>query len=245
MLFLTHHKCASAWLSGVMHSYWAVQRGEPVLHSYHSDFWPEDAGRYRYVMLINAHYPFLRERIGRAVHVVRNPLAIVVSSYFSHLLSHPVDRWPALAAQRSHLARLSKEEGLRRTIEFVSTADGFDDGVVGPLCGLRHFDYDDDRILTLRMEDLVARPRELLPAAMRFLGTECPADLVAQLDDHSFEKKTGGRAPGTVVPDAHYRSGHPNDWMEHLPIAEARRVVADHAPFMARFYPETVELLKP
>ena len=244
MLFLTHHKCGSAWLTGVLHAHYADRLGAAVYHSDRSDEFPDDPSAYRYCALINADYPFLKDRIRRAVHVVRNPLAIVVSAYFSHLLSHPTDRWPHLAAQRERLRGLSKADGLQATFEFVSSPTAFDHRAVGPLWGLAHFDYDDPRILTIRMEDLVAYPAVVLPRACEFLGEPCPADLLARLDEHTFERKTGGRQAGDVDPAAHYRSGNPSDWVRHLSFDAARAISQEHADFMERFYPETAALLR-
>lgn len=242
MLFLTHHKCASAWLSSVLHSYYVQRQQQRVFHSYKSREFPENPSDYRYLLLINADYPFLRDKITRAVHVIRDPLSVVVSAYFSHLSVHPVDRWPLLAAQRQRLQSLSEEEGLEATFEFLSSP-AFDDGVVGPLWGMSHFDYDDNRILTIRMEDLVATPQLVLPRAFSFLGKACPAELLSQLDDHSFKIKSGGRDPGTVDTASHYRSGNPTDWVNHLSLACARTIYHAHKPFMDRFYPTTAAML--
>ena len=242
MLFLTHHKCASAWLTSVLHTYYAQQQRHPVFHSYKSDEFPENPSAYRYLLLINADYPFLRDKIKRAVHVIRNPLSVVVSAYFSHLFVHPVDKWPLLAAQRQRLHGLSEEEGMEATFEFLSSP-AFDDGVAGPLWGMSHFDYDDDRVLTVRMEDLVAAPQMVLSRSLFFLGEECPADLLSQLNGHAFKVKSGGRDPGTVDPTSHYRSGNPSDWVNHLSLPCARAIYRAHEPFMDRFYPTTAALL--
>jgi hypothetical protein len=242
VLFVTHHKCASAWLTSVLHSYYAQRQRERVFHSYKSEEFPANPSDYRYLLLINADYRFLRDKITRAVHVVRNPLAVVVSAYFSHLFVHPVDKWPLLAAQRQRLQEISEEEGMEATFEFLSRP-AFDDGVVGPLWGMSHFDYDDDRVLTVRMEDLVATPHVVLSRAFSFLGEACPADLLSQLDGHSFKIKSGGRDPGMVDPTSHYRSGNPTDWVNHLSLMCARTIYHSHKPFMDRFYPMTAAML--
>ncbi len=243
MLFLTHHKCGSAWLSDVLHSYYSGRLREPVHHSACSTEFPDNPAAYRYCALVNAHYPFLRERISRAVHIIRNPLAIVVSAYFSHLSSHPTDGWPQLARQRELLRELPKQQGLLATFDFISSPTEFDHRAVGPLWGLAHFDYDDPRILTVRMEDLVAYPAVILPRAFDFLGHPSPAELLALLDEHTFERKAQGRRPGDVDPTAHYRSGNPSDWVQHLSFDAARKMYRAHANFMDRFYPESAALL--
>ena len=163
-----------------------------------------------------------------------------------HLATHPTERWPQLAAQREKLQRLSKAAGLEATVQVLSGPQGFYDeaAVVGPLWALRHFDYDDPRILTVRMEDLVAAPATVLPECMAFLGAECPGDLLTQLSQHSFEAKTGGRKPGVVDASSHYRSGDPSDWINHLSRDSALGILTDHAPFMDRFYPASVALFQ-
>ena len=96
----------------------------------------------------------------RGFHVVRDPRDVLVSAYFSHRFSHPTDQWPALEEHRSQLQEASKEEGLLMEMEFSRWV--FEQ--------MYSWDYDQENVLELRMEDVTARPVEHFAEIARFLG---------------------------------------------------------------------------
>ncbi|MGC4002446.1 MAG: sulfotransferase domain-containing protein [Pirellulales bacterium] len=241
-IFMTHHKCASAWLSDVFHDYYCVRRGLPAYATHRSDEFPPDAARFQFLIFGNASWNFLKDKVDRAVHIVRNPLAILVSSYFSHIKTHPIDTWPLLAKQRKRLETLDIRRGLVATNEFIRSRDGFHEGVVGPLAAMKEFDYDDDRVLTLRMEDVVRDPTPIFERIFEHFGEHMPEDFSAHVARHDFRAKSGGRAPGQASDaGSHYRSGDPNDWAKHLTLRFARQIYQQNRELMDRYYPETVE----
>lgn len=93
----------------------------------------------------------------RGVHVIRDPRDIVVSAYFSHRNSHPTDNVPHMAQHRAALREVSQEDGLLLEMEYSSHE----------LLELAEWDYANDHILELKMEDLTASPYETFISIFR------------------------------------------------------------------------------
>lgn len=238
LIVATHHKCASNPLTRVLKTYakaknlrcLAVEGGE-------ADEVPSDC---RILVVSNATSRFCRRfSAERPVHVFRNPLDIVVSAYYSHLRTHDIRYWPELARQRKVLERLTREQGMLSTAQFLERPD-FNARVMGPLAALRTWDFDDPSFANLRMEDLVTDPFALLcAAAPGALG----ADAAPFFEDMRFERLSGGRAPGELDNFSHFRSGLPNQWLEELPRDLAVSLAETFRPMLERFYPDTLRLL--
>ena len=89
--------------------------------------------------------------------MIRDPRDIIVSAYFSHRHSHPTEGLPHLAAHRAALQEASEEEGLSLEMEFSAHE----------LRELRDWDYTNENILELKMEEMTARPYETFIAIFR------------------------------------------------------------------------------
>ena len=107
-------------------------------------------GQLDIVALTNADYSFVRNRVLSGIHVIRNPLDLICSAYYSHLSTHSLEGWPELELQRTVLKSVSKPEGLMLTLTFLERSD-FYSGAIGPLLALRHWDFSDEAFSTLRM----------------------------------------------------------------------------------------------
>jgi hypothetical protein len=176
--------------------------------------------------------------------VIRDPRDIIVSGYFSHRNSHPVDSQPLLAAHRDRLRSASLEDGLVMEMDF-SRAD---------LLELADWDYERQEILELHLEELTARPYDGFVAVFRHLGLladdeptkgsqllgiwlrrmlnrlstrrglgglrrPMPATgeiLLGAVYANRFEVKSKGRRPGTEDTASHYRKGVAGDWANHF-----------------------------
>jgi len=267
--YFGHHKCASTWIRGIVEEVLreagytysiAVDPNSPQgrgrLTDYRTTVSREglrayaDETRVDFLSCITADFEQAAALLNdsnetRGFHVIRDPRDIIVSAYFSHRNSHPVDGLPHYAKHRAALLELPKDEGLLLEMEFSAQC----------LHDIRSWDYNQDAVLELKMEDLTARPYEGFLEIFEFLGLmswdsmyrmrekaahfirtslnrfstrhplldtlRCPVPvtgemLLGRVYDHRFKKKTGGRKPGESNPNSHYRKGVAGDWINHF-----------------------------
>ena len=227
---LTHHKCASTWLMAYV-SEIARLNDLTVSATQYGDRLP--GGEADIMLLANAEYGFVSGAVAEGLHVIRNPLDVVVSAWHSHRLTHSTDGWPELEAQRTRLQAASKAEGMALTAAFIDRPD-FYAGTPGPLRAMATWDYDDPFFQTLRMEDAVAGPAATVGV---WLKERMRMDLLLPPDaDFRFERFSGERRLGDVDDTSHYRSGRPGQWRADLPPDLARRIAEDMRTVMERFY---------
>jgi hypothetical protein len=113
-----------------------------------------------FLSFINADRQYVTDLpLFRGFHVVRDPRDVLVSAYFSHKHSHPTENWPELIEHRKTLKRVSKAEGLLREMEF--SRPFFED--------MYSWNYSQENVLELRMEELTGRPMEMFVKVGRFL----------------------------------------------------------------------------
>lgn len=174
-IFFGHHKAATSWvikiLSDLAHLNGfrletintAAELDQPLINRLVS-------GRTQFLAFRNAdpaYLPALGEFVG--FHIIRDPRDILVSSYFSHLNSHPTDNWPELADHNRHLRALDQHEGLLADMAFCSDliTHGFP---VRPFACMRDWDYSRKDIMEIRYEDLITSPYDHFLEIFRFLG---------------------------------------------------------------------------
>jgi hypothetical protein len=186
-------------------------------------------------VLINADYSFVRARVAAGVHVIRNPLDLICSAYYSHLSTHPTEGWPELELQRAILQSVSRSEGMMLTLTFLECSD-FHPGIIGPLLALRHWDFSDEAFSNLRMEDVVTNINGTIGARLiETFGSELNLPDAA---DYCFERFSGGRRPGEIDNMSHYRVGRPGSWRSELPSSVATYVRSHLREVLDRYYPE-------
>jgi hypothetical protein len=167
-VFFGHHKCATGWTVGIFREI-ALHLGRTFqVINRTRDF--EDAGslgelvagdRVEVLAYSNADLEHARSLPPyRGFHVVRDPRDVLVSAYFSHRKTHGTAAWPELAAHRERLRALSKHDGLLAEMEF--TAPFFEH--------MNRWDYGQDTVLELRMEDITADPVPHFVRIAHFLG---------------------------------------------------------------------------
>jgi len=176
LAYFGHHKCASTWIDGILKQM-AIESGRKHIIVL-DQMTPHGAGElWTNAPRLQTRSPFerseLRELIdfvsadlvscitadreqaeilnpARGFHVIRDPRDIIVSAYFSHRNSHPTDGLPHLAAHRDALQETSKEEGLLLEMEFSAFE----------LRQLGDWNYANEKVLELKMEDVTTRPYE-------------------------------------------------------------------------------------
>ena len=262
--YFGHHKCASTWVwqilagvcreTGLRHRL-VVDPATPSAHGpltdYTATFEREALGRYisqtdtDLVSCINADRTQAKAlEAAKAVHVIRDPRDIIISAYFSHRNSHPVDGLPHLAEHRERLHAASKEEGILLEMDF--SAKELED--------IATWDYDQPDTLELTTEALTDRPYEgfleifsffdllewdepyrmkdrtrvFVRRALNRLGTRPGLGLLRQstkatgdlllgtVYQHRFEARARGRKVGEENPKSHYRKGVAGDWVNHF-----------------------------
>jgi hypothetical protein len=234
MLFVTHHKCASSLSGHYVHQFCGINNLSFFGHA-KGDILP--SARHDVSFLGNASYTFLAERVtAHGIHIIRNPLNVVLSAYYSHLRTHHVNGLPILAAQRGVLEQCSVEEGIALTMAFCERND-FYPATPGPLCALRQWNYDNDQFTTVRMEDFgdridLALADAMGPKAARYTWPEPHA--------FTFRAMSGGREPGVVDDRSPYRSGHPDAWRKELTKPIITYIRAHYRPILERFYPDAL-----
>ena len=172
-----------------------------------------------------------------ALHIIRNPLDIVQSAYYSHLSTHPLSGWPQLEMQRRILANCSKEDGIFLTLAFLEQHE-FYPRTPGPLHALRHWRFDDPRISTIRMEDLIADVNGVL--GNRVLESLGKNIRLPELEEFTFERVSGGRRVGEVDDTSHYRSGLAGKWRSELPEAAIAYCRQNFSTVLERYYPDAL-----
>jgi Sulfotransferase domain len=175
LCFFGHHKCGTQWIQGILREIGQElglkynfasepsqfkQNLQAFLASQKTDIFSFTNSEYEYVKNLSDF---------RGFHVVRDPRDIAISGYFSHLYSHPTEQATEHAAriqeQRDKLQALSKDEGLLQEIEFES--DVFN--------AMYSWNYSQENVLEVKMEDLMANAYNVFMEIFRFLGVVGPS----------------------------------------------------------------------
>lgn len=229
--FLSHHKCGTAWLSFVLKD---ISRLNGL--RFHETYASSDVipDRTDICLISNADYarlPFIGA--ARPLHVIRNPLSIIVSAYHSHRTTHDTDGWPELLHQRKLLQHCSVEHGMYLTLAYLERGAG------APLNDIARWQFGDTRITTVKFEDLVRNPADWLAYAIKENGYR--SLLLPEMQDYSFEKMSGGRHVGEIDDTSHYRSGSADGWRNELPKPIIQYVRTHYEGLLKGYYPESME----
>ncbi len=265
--YFGHHKCASTWIRSILREVtWAAgltleevfcpylpEKRTALITASQQRLPFEDLATYlQQQNAVFASFPIavseLVENLQtipfRGFHVVRDPRDLIVSAYFSHRYSHPIEPLPELEPHRERLAAVSKEDGLFLEMEFSAPV----------LQDMWAWPYGHPNILEVKMEALTARPYEGFVRIFEFLGLLDEGEsysarrriglfvremlnrasfryrwlkwlrrpmsvsgelLLGRVWDHRFEKKAR-RRKGEEDPRSHYRKGQPGDWRNHF-----------------------------
>lgn len=166
--YYSHHKCATGWTNSIVR--------EICLYTGHSHCTFHGSGDYTSFRGLDVlvrekgtdFLAFTNARISevgglpphRGFHVVRDPRDIIVSAYHSHLYTHGTDRWKELQSHRQNLQSLSKEEGLLKELHFSKQN----------LISMWEWDYDQEHILEIKMEELTGNPTKSFRHILSHLG---------------------------------------------------------------------------
>ena len=240
LAYFGHHKCGTVWIGKVIEGVCQSANLKIAHHHYESLFDGDiaalrDRDPFDFWRYTNADVNFTRGLDLRAFHVVRDPRDVIVSAYYSHLLSHSDAGWPRLRHYRPYLRSLSKHDGLLAEMEFNAIF----------LAHMLMWDYTRSGILEVRLEDLAAADEQGFEKIFRFLGLipqyispEQTRDIVAK---NSFTQLSGGRPVGVEDPASHYRRGVSGDWRNHFGPAHTEYFKKLYNPVLLKLGYETQE----
>jgi hypothetical protein len=183
-VFFGHHKAATSWIVKILsdlghlngYRVATVDTTADLRHALASD--PQQLRR-AFIAFRNAdptELPALQPL--RGFHIIRDPRDIAVSSYFSHLHSHPTDNWPELAEHKQRLSRLDLNDGLLCDMEFCRDLPTRGQNIEPYRC-MAEWDYTRSDVLEIRYEDLINSPYETVIGAFAFLNLLAPDELGA------------------------------------------------------------------
>jgi len=166
--YFGHHKCASSWIVHNilticgrigMNAHECPPYYEPTVYNNFMDNIRQN--KWEFLILQESSSAMIKElKNFKGFHVIRDPRDMIVSAYFSHLYSHPIENWDALAKHRQELSNTSQEKGLMIEMDFMEYI----------LRHMEEWDFNQSHILELKMEDLVAKPSEHFIKILDFLG---------------------------------------------------------------------------
>ena len=218
LAYFGHHKCATQWIRRIVTDICKIIDREPLVFNGRKQFGGDllasiPRASSTFLCYMNADVKYVRPlgRLAhgfRGFHIVRDPRDVVVSTYYSHLYSHPL--FEGLEQQRAKLKSVSKDEGLMLVLE-----------------NRRHqfrtmleWDYNRPNVLELRMENVTSDAAAEIPRILEFLGLG-PADGITPtllreiVAGHDFSV-LARRNPGEEDVTSHYRKGVKGDWMNHF-----------------------------
>lgn len=224
LAYFGHHRCASRWIIAILRELCARLDMEfRVVNTFHS--FDGDLLEYLrhnhtgFLAYRNAEYRYVSSVPSiRGFHVYRDPRDIVISAYFSHLHSHPTKSWPELAAHREHLKRVSQDEGLFMEINFLDSV----------FRALREWNFQQDRVMEVRMEDLITNPCGVILNVCGYLGVISGSitreadgrltsdDVLSVVHEHRFSVQSAGRKAGEEDVSSHFRKGVAGDWRNYF-----------------------------
>lgn len=209
-----HHKCGTTWISHVVSAIcqkvnlkYNLQWNDQLFGKDIDSNWKND--NFDFLCYTNADYIQIRHLKIKSFHVIRDPRDLIVSSYYSHLKSHP-DNWPRIYYFRKYLQSLPKEIGIMKEIEYS-------------LANYQHllmWDYNNPYIKELKFEKLTLNPKKYWLEILKFIGLypdKIKKDEIYEiLRCYSFERMSGGRKPGEEDQTHHFRKGVSGDWRNHF-----------------------------
>jgi len=143
--------------------------------------------------------------ISKTVSIIRDPIDILISGYYSHKKSHPVIEglWKDLPVQRSVLLKLNKEEGLLSTIDFLAYQFN----------NLKHL-YK-SKVTFFMFEDIVNNPHQLVNNILNVWEMKA-TNIKKVVDKFTLENLKSGKVKTPPFNSDHYRSGIPGEWKDVL-----------------------------
>ena len=231
-VYVSYHKCATQFAELVVRAVCeARQLRVATFDSRHPQVDSTELARTDFLLLTDYSSAMidLDTLSARGVHAIRDPRDTLVSMYFSHRSSHPLNH-EEIARDRAVLAGLDVEAGLHYLME----ESQFFQRIVREL---GTWDFEGRGYFETRFERLTTVPAEEFAAMFEFLGLDVGlSELAAILERNRFSAlQQAWSANHPKTEGNHYRRGQPGDWRVHL-VGGARE------SFRERYGPLLVQL---
>jgi len=165
LAYFGHHKCASLWTGNILKQV-CNDLGLRFTKVHNIRLLDEELAPFilknkiDFLSYVNADINHVKTiKNFKGFHIIRDPRDIAISAYFSHLYSHGTSQWPGLIAHREKLKNASKDDGIFLSIDFR----------IKEYNELYNWDYNQENVLELKMEDMISAPYEILVNALSFL----------------------------------------------------------------------------
>ena len=242
--YFGHHRSSSSYIRSILESVAVLTgRTSEAIHTA-DDYIPNDSTDI--LIVTNSSKKCIKQiNFDKAFHLIRDPRDIVVSSYFSHLLSHKTDVWKDLENHRIFLNTLSQEDGLIHEIEECRKQQ---------FTEMAEWDYKQANVLELKFEDFILASEDHWNQITDFVGIpiypgrpnlrsrlvgwsnqrvkklerriQMPdwasrrnslykGQLIQIIQERSFHNRSG-RTPGEEDVNHHYRKGVAGDWVNYF-----------------------------
>lgn len=208
LAFFGHHKCASTSTEALCFDLCNKLGYTPIYKktAFVSDLSPflKKEGL-NFIISINSSYKSLDGNHDfKGFHIIRDPRDICISGYFSHLHTHKIEGFDRLGSHREKLQQLNFDDGLIHEIEFTSFW----------LEHIENWNYEDSRILEVKMEDMIVNPRKTWMQIFRWLGILNVHASPHPIDNVLFKSNHLSRLLG--IPAVFMRDGIPEKTLELL-----------------------------
>ena len=250
--FFGHHKCATRYIINILN---IVNKYLELNHiEFHNDELFNSnlensiiQKNLDFVYYTNAKYKHITKIENNNIfnykgfHLIRDPRDILISAYFSHKNSHPVNEWTELKKIKKKLNSVSLIEGIKYEMSLLKEN----------LIDLEEWNYTNPEIYELKFENLIEKPVEIITDIFVFLDlvdfhcvdTSIKAlskELINSISHKLIKKKpiktkkipltkllnaiivndfkvlSHGRNNGTVDNLSHYRKGISGDWKNYF-----------------------------
>ena len=174
--FFSHHKTASTWGRIILGDAASALRMtvRPIMSPPHWAGYVTPGDMVRAVnpdiIVVTDPKPAMMADLPKTIgfHVIRDPRDIVVSSYYSHMNSHPTKfwgvEWPELIPHREALQSMDHDQGLLKEMEFSAWM----------IETMGTWDYQQSDMLEIKMEDFTADPLKWWTAIFTHLDMLAP-----------------------------------------------------------------------
>ena len=188
-----------------------------------------------------------RKNLKKFIRVIRNPLSVLNSSYFSHKYSHRTSgpngktAWTQLESQRDILLNYSDEDpvGFFLELSFMQS-NIYHESIPPPFTQFNTFDEDNEFIKVFKFEDIINSPAQFLKDIVKFYGYNINDFKYPDNENFTFKSLSKGRQPGEIDKFAHFRSGIQDEWKNNLPKDIILYIKEHYRPFLLKYYSSEV-----